>query len=766
MALPKYATGFKSVLFSALLFLLFWEWLRPLFMLSKHTDLYIMEPFVLAIVGFLAVDLLKVSLVWNGLLKLLIVLQTLSYFFKWGLPFQMSGWQQLFSTLGEDVLSIVLGQWLDISSELRTFLFLIGWAILTYAVKTFMMERQRILWFVVITFAYLLAMEIWGEASIGFAYIRVLFVGLLLQALLSLPRLQRKYGMAKVPSVFYWKWIAISTVCVGLLVGLSGSLSIVSAERSSSASWSTLFEGLLQDYAVETAWFNLSNGGSKGVSGYSEEDRVLGGSVELSEDIIFEAKTPRLTYWRAESKAVYTGKGWQSLNDQEIQLNPDQIHYANHSLYDPSLEKTTLTQEVFFHTPVSEKVLFIGGELQEVRSLSGTDNMVHANASLRYNNEEQQWKAENGELSYYKVEVAVPKLDLNPADAAALKTGQAGLTVAVKEQYTQLPGQLPERVSLLAKRLTASSKNDWAKVEAIQQYLKEQYPYETNHIRFPDTNEDFVDQFLFETQVGYCDHFSTALAVMLRAVDVPARWVRGFAPGEADYDEETSMYHVTVRAKHAHAWVEVYLEGIGWLPVEATPGYSVSTADTLSPSLVQEEKEPDTIDAPQQQGNTILDYGRKMWTRTSQWVRDSFTSISRSFAEPSFRTGIESLVDGFKHMGREYNVWWTVGLAILLLPLYIRLNHLKQWYMRSSKDRLLLRFEKVWKQVFQAYGPLQANQTIREYVERVTETYSQQAPAMIEFLRMYENVRYGTFRHAPYTEQEIIEVSKKLIRPS
>ena len=85
--------------------------------------------------------------------------------------------------------------------------------------------------------------------------------------------------------------------------------------------------------------------------------------------------------------------------------------------------------------------------------------------------------------------------------------------------------------------------------------------------------EDYVDQFLFDTKRGYCDNFSTSMVVMLRSIDIPARWVKGFAPGEYRLnDEGERVYQIT--NNEAHSWVEAYIPGIGWMPFEPTIGFS------------------------------------------------------------------------------------------------------------------------------------------------------------------------------------------------
>lgn len=120
----------------------------------------------------------------------------------------------------------------------------------------------------------------------------------------------------------------------------------------------------------------------------------------------------------------------------------------------------------------------------------------------------------------------------------------------------------------LAVEITKDKNNFYDKAKAVEQYfLKEPFVYETNDVAVPELDEDYVDQFLFETKKGYCDNFSTSMVVLLRSVGIPARWVKGYTPGQ--FVETTSegleVYEVT--SNNAHSWVEVYFSGIGWVPL-------------------------------------------------------------------------------------------------------------------------------------------------------------------------------------------------------
>ena len=109
-----------------------------------------------------------------------------------------------------------------------------------------------------------------------------------------------------------------------------------------------------------------------------------------------------------------------------------------------------------------------------------------------------------------------------------------------------------------------------------------------------EAGEDFVDHFLTEGR-GYCVHFATAGTLLLRLQGIPARYVSGYA---AQLDQRGRG---DVQDSDAHAWVEVYIDGCGWYPVEMTPGYSgVGDGAILS----EDPAEPETPDEPEPEEET------------------------------------------------------------------------------------------------------------------------------------------------------------------
>jgi hypothetical protein len=109
-------------------------------------------------------------------------------------------------------------------------------------------------------------------------------------------------------------------------------------------------------------------------------------------------------------------------------------------------------------------------------------------------------------------------------------------------------------------------------VRAIQSYVRTEYTYGERppRRRFP------LPAFLFRDRIGYCQHFSGAMALMLRMLGIPARVAAGFTPGS--YNTDTKEYRV--RDLDAHSWVEVWFTNVGWVPFDPTP--SAAPADSQS----------------------------------------------------------------------------------------------------------------------------------------------------------------------------------------
>ena len=203
-------------------------------------------------------------------------------------------------------------------------------------------------------------------------------------------------------------------------------------------------------------------------------------------------------------------------------------------------------------------------------------------------------------LADYSVTYEIPKYRVEALQSTE-NVSDSGLGMKFISRYTQLPESLPQRVKDLALEITMGEKTWYDKAKAIEKYFKgSQFSYDTKNVMVPDGDVDYVDQFLFDSLRGYCDNFSTSMVVLLRSLDIPARWVKGYTEGESrgykEGDSNIRLFDVT--NNNAHSWVEAYFPQVGWVSFEPTPGFTNDVSDQFAeeernrtPSVQVEEPE-------------------------------------------------------------------------------------------------------------------------------------------------------------------------------
>ena len=135
--------------------------------------------------------------------------------------------------------------------------------------------------------------------------------------------------------------------------------------------------------------------------------------------------------------------------------------------------------------------------------------------------------------------------------------------------WTELPDDLDPRLEQIAQDWTADAASAYDKVLAIQRrFHSDGFTYSTDVDVAEDA--DALLTFLTQTKTGFCQQYASAMAVLVRELGIPARVAVGYRAGTLQ-DDETYL----VQSTDAHAWVEVFFEGYGWLQFEPTPGRGI-----------------------------------------------------------------------------------------------------------------------------------------------------------------------------------------------
>jgi len=134
----------------------------------------------------------------------------------------------------------------------------------------------------------------------------------------------------------------------------------------------------------------------------------------------------------------------------------------------------------------------------------------------------------------------------------------------------QVPSEDRRPLALLASHWAREESTPEGALLAIARHLRAEYKYTLAAAR--NERHDPVLDFLFENKEGHCEYFASAMALLARSVGIPARVVTGYRVGE----KNPILGHYVVRERNAHAWVEAYLEGRGWVLFDPTPNVELA----------------------------------------------------------------------------------------------------------------------------------------------------------------------------------------------
>ena len=550
-----------SLLLYILGFLLFWEWLRPLKVIENEADLVYFVSFA-AFCFILAFLRLPIWVTFPAKLLALIYAIHLLFFYNSSILDPL--WMHYFlSDFHDNVIFLFDGNWAGLSDLFRSFLFFLLLWIVSYLMHYWLIQTRRLFLFFFITVIYLTVLDTYTMYHANAAIVRTMVIGLILLGLLRLLKIQESEKVTFEKGRWPLPWL------LGLVVMILFTTSVGYAAPKLDPKWPDPVPYIQK---AENGYMD-SHGGQGNVHqkiGYGTDDTHLGGPFSMDQSPVFTATVKYGHYWKVETKNTYTGKGWINKPDNsKLTLKQFTDLTAYPSLN--SLESgtpTEVTQDHIHMELASFPQLVYGVQPLGIKA-AGLNRILLNQVSGKLVPElltGDPVTVKDYTVIYKDPTFSVPLLkkvtngSLDPAD--------------IKKTYLQLSKGLPDRVKKLATNITKKADNRYDKAEAIVTYFQTNgYKYETQNVAIPKDNQDYVDQFLFETKEGYCDNFSSSMVVLLRSIGVPARWVKGFAEGTyQDSPTQTTTKYV-IKQSDAHSWVEVYFPGSGWVPFEPTLGY-------------------------------------------------------------------------------------------------------------------------------------------------------------------------------------------------
>jgi len=276
---------------------------------------------------------------------------------------------------------------------------------------------------------------------------------------------------------------------------------------------------------------------------------------------------------------------------------------------------------------------------------------------------------------------------------------------------------LSEAVQTYLEPYLKDADTDMEKIKALEMLLHS-YTYTTQPGKIPKTVTDagsYLDYFLLESKKGYCTHYATAFVLLARAQGIPARYVHGYCVPMAGKKE------ITVTESMAHAWPEVYIKNVGWIPCEPTPGYSKVRYGSWKT----------------QKGNLVEVKNQSKYYIKHETVDDT-ENLELSKRKERVSATVRTISDVLVKAG-----WILVCViaGMVLIGAETKLFH----HFRKSKMDMQKRYRFEIKQIFRVLSALKfqkkAEETVSEFIQQVQKELPDKKTFC--FVESYEAVLYG-----------------------
>ena len=286
---------------------------------------------------------------------------------------------------------------------------------------------------------------------------------------------------------------------------------------------------------------------------------------QLSDRVVMTVSSPVASFWRSEVFDVWDGTRWTRssgrggslLTDGAVLPPPEDLAGNNGEPFDTEVRIETGFATALPLAPSAVEVTAPGHRLAQ-----RTDGTVVAV-------DEPLGRGATYTVTSRQIPLTTDRLS---------ESGRASVPTGVTTQYAQQP-VASQRTVELAQQVTAGLEGNYEKVLALEAWMGANTRYDIAAPLSPP-GVDVVDNFLFESQLGWCEQIASSLVVMARSVGIPARLATGYVPGEWD----AASGRFIVRENHAHSWAEIWFPEVGWVPFDPTADVPLAGPDAARPA--------------------------------------------------------------------------------------------------------------------------------------------------------------------------------------
>jgi len=441
-----------------------------------------------------------------------------------------------------------------------------------------------------------------------------------------------------------------------------------------------------------------AQGGSTGLADELEPGRIskLSDNHDVAFRVKFDAPPPgqELLYWRGPVLSLFTGRKWKVLKDDSVsRLNLDDIRFSIPIDYTITLE------------PHNRHWLF-------ALEMPGT---IPANAYLTEDMQLLQTRPVNNVTRYKMRAYLAYQLDAN--------------SIVNSHYYLQVPEHVAPRTRRFVNRLRKQYVQDGRFINSILNYFREQNFIYTREP--PRLDGDTVDEFLFASRRGYCVHYASSFAVMMRLAGIPARIVSGYQGGEMNPFSD----YMIVRQSDAHAWVELWLPGRGWLRIDPTSVIPDSRVEATQDLLRrQDDRSRTAFNLKQGWFSKSLSNMRFAWdtmnNRWNNWVIGYNDKRQQSLLST---IGADSL--SIYHLALLLGIAFSASLLFITLLVFRR--------RRSKLNPVNLAYARFCHKLSRCGFVRKPGETAQDYAHRIIELRQDLHSSVDTISQLYNHLRYA-----------------------
>lgn len=330
----------------------------------------------------------------------------------------------------------------------------------------------------------------------------------------------------------------------------------------------------------------LGNGTGSGNSG-GQTIRTENPIVDLRRDLVrpdnvevirFTTSTSPPEYLRLLTLDVYDGEVWRTSDRPVPEDNRVSGGLPNPPGLSPEVARTETEYQLEITENLASQWLPLPYPVAEVRPADG---------DWRYHAETLDIVATDRTTQELRYDVTSLQVEPTPDQLAGLAP-LPGRFIDLLE----LPDNLPEEVRDLARDVTADSSDNYERATALQSFFRNDGGFVYDLSVSPGNGSNDLLAFLDERR-GYCEQYAATMAIMARVLGIPSRVAVGYLRGE-----QPQPGFWVVRAQDAHAWPELFFEGIGWVRFEPTPAVRTGSPPAYTVADSETTEAPDSLDTP------------------------------------------------------------------------------------------------------------------------------------------------------------------------